>query len=738
MDNQIPEQNKPQAQPPATPVPPQAPQPAPVVQQPTVVAPQLQQAKTPAAQLTPEELKKLKEKKAKEKKKRMMTAGIITGVFVFVAIIVTIFILLVQGGGSENPLLKMFGITEENFYPFLIALTNMMFGLAIFIAFIVGVIGAFKMLMAKKDDKAGKQKGMIMAVIGGGLCFVLITAWTFTYLYLTDKQVEKQEAQDTSVIKTDPEELTGLTAPLTIEFDASQIPFNPYKYKILSYEWNFGDGSTATGETVSHRYTKKGPDSGRYQVTLTLTYQDLNSGEEQEETITLDVVFKNEQVGASFTATPESGEIPLEVSFDASESLDPDGEIVSYEWDLDGDSEFDDGEGKTITYTYEKEGKYTVSLRVTDNNGEYNVATLEIDAQGSNSPTAVITEETDEYFAGIEYIFSAEDSTSPVGNEIEKYEWDFGDGTAYQKTRTVKHAYEETGEYTVVLKITDSEGKTGTQELTIQVDDPEQVPVAIIETYPVAVEGAVNGEVPLEVSFDASGSTDADENIVDYEWDFDGDEVIDDTGETVTYTYQEEGTYNATLNVIDGDGNIGTETIVVVVSAQGLKASLSASPVSGEIPLEVEFSAAGSSYPSGEIVAYEWDFGDGSQAYVSGAGVSYEYEEVGSFTATVTVIAGDGSEDTASMNIVVRPVSISACFTPSISEGKSPLVVTFDAGCSTGAISSYAWDFGDGEKSYDRKPTHTFENVGVYTVTLEVEDSSGVSDEYELEITVTE
>ena len=451
MENQIPAQPPVAPQPPVVvaPPPPAEPQIAPAPPPPTTPQKPSVQPKTPAAQLTPEELKKLKEKKAKDKKKRMMVAGIVTGSFVFIAIIVTIFILLVQGGGSENPLLKMFGITEENFYPFLIALTNIMFGLAIFIAFIVGVIGAFKMLMAKKDDKSGKQKGMIMAIIGAGLCVMLLMTWTFTYLYLTDKQVEKQEAQDTSVIKTNPEELTGLTAPLTIEFDASGIPFNPYKYKILSYEWNFGDGSTATGETISHRYTTKGPDSGRYQVVLTLTYEDVNTGEEQEESITLDVVFENEQVGASFTATPESGEIPLEVSFDASESLDPDGEIVSYEWDFDGDSEFDDGEGETITYTYDKEGKYTVSLRVTDNNGEYNVATVEIDAQGSNSPTAIITEETDEYFTGVEYMFSAEDSESPVGNEIEKYEWDFGDGTAYQKTRTVKHTYEEVGEYTI-------------------------------------------------------------------------------------------------------------------------------------------------------------------------------------------------------------------------------------------------------------------------------------------------
>ena len=387
-----------------TPVVVTTPQPAPAAQPAVAPAP-----KTPEQALTPEQKKALQEKKKRAKKKKAITAGIVTGGIVFVLIIVMIFLLLTQGGGADNPLLKMFGISEENFYPFLITLTNVIFGMTIFVTFIVGIIGLFKVSMTKKDDKAGKNKGIMMAILGGSLFVILAFAWTFTYMYLSSQQVETQTAQDTSIIKTDPEDLSNLTAPATITFDASQIPFNPYQYKLISFEWDFGDGSTATGETVSHRYTTKGPDAGRYEVVLTVTYEDVETGEEATEQIILDVIFSNDKVAASFTVDQEKGDIPLTVEFDASGSVDPDGEIVSYEWDLDGDGKFDDGEDVTAEYTYEQAGTYEVSLRVTDNNGDYNVVTMDI-AAGGVDVVAVIGSDNDEYYTGVSYSFSAADS----------------------------------------------------------------------------------------------------------------------------------------------------------------------------------------------------------------------------------------------------------------------------------------------------------------------------------------
>ena len=67
----------------------------------------------------------------------------------------------------------------------------------------------------------------------------------------------------------------------------------------------------------------------------------------------------------------------------------------------------------------------------------------------------------------------------------------------------------------------------------------------------------------------------------------------------------------------------------------------------------------------------------------------------------------------------------SAQFTPTPSLGQFPLLVSFDSSASTGSITTYTWDFGDGTRSHLANPTHTFAGAGTYTVTLKVEGLNG-------------
>ena len=78
---------------------------------------------------------------------------------------------------------------------------------------------------------------------------------------------------------------------------------------------------------------------------------------------------------ASFTYLPENPSVNQEITFDASSSSDPDGEIVKYEWDFGDEKK---GEGKIVKHSYSKEGSYTVTLTVTDNEGAYAEKSLEV------------------------------------------------------------------------------------------------------------------------------------------------------------------------------------------------------------------------------------------------------------------------------------------------------------------------------------------------------------------------
>jgi glucose/arabinose dehydrogenase/PKD repeat protein len=97
----------------------------------------------------------------------------------------------------------------------------------------------------------------------------------------------------------------------------------------------------------------------------------------------------NQPPTAVATANPTSGAAPLTVAFDGSASNDPDGDALTYAWDLDGDGAFDDASAATASFTYTQPGTYTATLRVTDPSGATGTSSVTISASGT-APAAVI------------------------------------------------------------------------------------------------------------------------------------------------------------------------------------------------------------------------------------------------------------------------------------------------------------------------------------------------------------
>jgi PKD repeat protein len=143
---------------------------------------------------------------------------------------------------------------------------------------------------------------------------------------------------------------------VTVTFDASSS--YDLDGTIVSYKWNFGDGTTATGRKVTHNYFQ----DGSYAVKLTVT-DDNGNINSKSQTVTV----LNRPPIAYFTYSPSNPLVNQKVTFDASSSYDPYGNIVSYKWNF-GDGYT--GTGKIITHTYSKAGQFTVKLTVTDNDGK--------------------------------------------------------------------------------------------------------------------------------------------------------------------------------------------------------------------------------------------------------------------------------------------------------------------------------------------------------------------------------
>jgi len=323
---------------------------------------------------------------------------------------------------------------------------------------------------------------------------------------------------------------------------------------IVSYSWNFGDGSTATGPFVSHTFFYP----GTYTVTLRVTD---NDGASDEATASVTVGAGNNPPNASLTVSPASVFLGGWVKFDGTGSTD-DGTIVSYLWNPgDGSSPVQ----STVPYRfyrYANPGTYTVTLTVTDDDGASATATAQVQVITTNlPPDAAFTYYPPSPQIGEWIRFDGSGSTDSDGT-IATYSWNFGDGTTPVTTSNSYYYYRFTsaGTYLVTLTVTDNDGGTDSISYPIAVSSGGQPPVASF-TYTPLTPGI--GQV---VTFDASSSFDPDGLIIHYIWDLDGDGNDDASGPTAHASYNSAGVANVRLTVIDNDGLSATVTQPIVIS----------------------------------------------------------------------------------------------------------------------------------------------------------------------------
>ncbi|MBA7539751.1 hypothetical protein ES705_32036 [subsurface metagenome] len=173
--------------------------------------------------------------------------------------------------------------------------------------------------------------------------------------------------------------------PFTAYFDASgsSVVSDCGSCSIVSYAWNFGDGTTDTGLTTSHEYT----DAGIYIVVLTVTDSNGNTGY-----TSLAITVNEVSIPIAVIAvTPSTiGEEPFTVYFDASQSSSS-YSIVSYSW-IFGDGGI--GTGLAPIHEYTAVGTYTVILAVTDSNGNTGYTSLAITVYEAGVPSTITLQAT--------------------------------------------------------------------------------------------------------------------------------------------------------------------------------------------------------------------------------------------------------------------------------------------------------------------------------------------------------
>jgi PKD repeat protein len=407
----------------------------------------------------------------------------------------------------------------------------------------------------------------------------------------------------------------------------------PGDQSTLMYAWDL-DGSgqyTLQGQEVITTWNKPGV----YTVTLRVT--DKDGGEDVDRTqVTIVSGVPTADAGGRYEGDEGS---PIMLHGDG---FDPNGDRLSYAWDLDGDGRFET-RGQDVSHTWDDNDTYTVTLQVDDRRDgtDTDVATVTV----RNVSPLVNAGPDQTVVTGQPVSFSGK--ASDPGADTLTYEWDFDyDGAHFTADATgpdASHTYPNTpGTYTVALRVTDDDGGRGQDTLRVTVED---VPPTADAGGPYTTD---EGQT---ITLQGSGS-DPGGGQVSYAWDLDGDGQFETVGQQVSYPCPDNGDFAVVLQVANGRG--GTATASTTVSVGNVPPTVDAGgPYTTQVDVPVTLEATGNDVPA-DPLSFTWDLnGDGAFDDGTGPQVTYSWPVTRTYTVAVQVNDGDGglASDTAAVRV---------------------------------------------------------------------------------------
>jgi PKD repeat protein len=240
---------------------------------------------------------------------------------------------------------------------------------------------------------------------------------------------------------------------------------------IVSYEWDFGDGTTSTEESPTHTYPEG---AATYDVKLTATDAEGDS----------DTYVLTQRVlrlpAASFTFTPATPSEGQNVSF-TDTSTEPDGgTIPARTWDWGDGTAINYTPSRSIGHSFGDNDSYKVVQTVA--NSQWQTASLERTLTIANVAPSVSLGGERSWTARERLAFSPT-INDPGSKDTHTCAWDYGDGSPVSTSCTFDHTYTgvEPGSqprtYTAKLTVTDDDGGvgTGSVNITVQPQAFEQV-----------------------------------------------------------------------------------------------------------------------------------------------------------------------------------------------------------------------------------------------------------------------
>ena len=523
---------------------------------------------------------------------------------------------------------------------------------------------------------------------------------------------------------------------------------------ITAWEWdtnNDGAFGDATGKLPVITFATTGVQNVGLRVWDNAVLNDLNSnGIQDPEERLADFDFTTVTVVANQPPVADPGgpyavDEGVSITLDGSGSSDPNGDPLTYAWDLDNDGLFDDGANATAAFAGVDDATATVGLQVSDG-ALTNTATVAVVVHNvAPSVSAGVDQTIDE--GGSANLAATFTDPGTLDTHTATVNW--GDGSAPEAAAVSEaggngsvagtHTYAQDGAYTVTVTVTDDDGGVGSDTLTVTVRNVAPVVNAGPD------RGVITGEmVDLPpASFTDPGTLDTHTATVDW-----GDGTLAPGAVTEAggngsvaagHAYAAPGLYTVTVTVTDDGGGHGNDTVKVQVGSGNAPPSANAGgPYAVDEGVSITLDGSGSSDPNGDPLTYAWDL-DNDGLFDDGANATAAFAGVDDATATVGLQVSDGAlTNTATVAVVVHNVapSVSAGVDQTIDEGGSAnLAATFtDPGTLDTHTATVNWGDGSAPEAAAVSEaggngsvagTHTYAQDGAYTVTVTVTDDDG-------------
>ncbi len=471
-----------------------------------------------------------------------------------------------------------------------------------------------------------------------------------------------------------------------------------------TFTWAFGDGTTGSGNPVTHSYAVKGT------FVASATGRDANGA---SATGQASVVVAPQPLTITANCTSGAGG---SVTCDAS-ATGGTGPYV-FTWDVNKDGTID-GTGVPFTTTFPTKGTFSIDAIVRDANGQ--TAKVNVPVTVSPQPLIITASCQTAATAGkpVSCGASATGGTAPY-----TFTWDVGkDGLIDGSGATFSTSFPTKGSFSIDAIVRDANGAIARMNLPVSVA-PQ--PLAITAS---CQPGATAGK-PVSCSASATGGT----GPYTFTWDVGKDGLIDGTGVPFSTTFAVKGSYSIDAVAKDANGATAKVNLSVVVAPQPLTVSIGA--VSGATagkPVTFTATVSGGTGP----YTISWTFGDGTTG--TGASVTHTYSVKGSYTVAATARDANAAIATTQTSVTVapQPLAITAtCGTAAITAGK-PVTCNASATGGTGPY-TFTWDVGkDGLIDGQGVPfTTTFPTKGAFSIDAIVRDANGQTARVNIPVTV--